>query len=138
MAENNIKALSAAEVNDAFVDVQNGIQYIDKGSSVLKRRSKDSAGNLITQNVLGSVRSALEGSVQLVNGTIKVVLNINLANAVRQILVTRTLGAGAQGFLEVIIDVPGGPAQFGEFTINSSSATDTSTIGFVVLEEQPV
>lgn len=87
-------------------------------------------GNLTAADVLASVPSGSNqrmGSATLVGGTVTV--NNTLVGADSIILLTAQNTGGTAGALRVSARTPGT-----SFTVTSSSGTDTSAVGWLILE----
>jgi len=130
----NQKNMSPSEVNPNFTTQQDMISYRDAGTGTQKTARKDAGGNVITENLLGAVKAGAIGQVVLVNGTVTVTLVV--AQALRIVQISVSLPGGAAGFLSVLINIPGGSGGPAQFTISSTSNTDTSTIDFIGYEDQ--
>lgn len=130
----NKKNIKSSEVNALFLTQQDMVSYRDIETGTLKEARKDDNANVITENLVGIVKATVEGAIALIDGTVQVNLVVN--QPLKRVAIVRQLPDGALGFLSVIITVPGGDGVEAEITINSSSDTDISTIGFIGYEEQ--
>lgn len=131
------KVVDADQVNDSTINSQDSQSFVDKASGTAKRKRLNPAGQIITENVLGDMKPTTSGTIVLVAGQITVNLQIPISEQeVKRVFIQRKAAGGAPGFLSVEITIPGGPGLPSEFTINSSSNTDTSTIDYTVFSAQ--
>ncbi len=129
-----IKEADASEVNDLLITGENSVDFIDKATGTMKRKYPDGAGGVAVRNVLGAVQAGVVGQVILVAGQIQVVINV--LQPLKTVGIFRQLPNGNAGFLSFVIDIPGGPGVPAQFTINSTSGADTSTVDYIAYEEQ--
>ncbi len=131
------KVVDPAQINDAGINAQDAESFIDKTTGTPKRKEVDATGGVVVTNVLGAVRAAVSGTVVLVAGEAIVDLIIaQRGQSIGFMSISRAVLTGAPGFLNVEITIPGGPGLPAQFKITSSSATDTSTIKYIVHEDQ--